>query len=97
VPPIPFEFDVHVRPGASRTRIDGVHGGVLAVRVAAPPADGRANDAVCAALAAAFDVRPSAVSIVRGSTSRRKRIRIEGDSDHLEVRLKVLMDDRSVS
>ncbi|MFN8022487.1 MAG: DUF167 domain-containing protein [Acidimicrobiales bacterium] len=72
-----FEFDVHVRPGARRASVGGSHDGVLAVAVTAPPADGKANDAVCDALARAFGVRASAVGIVRGHTSRRKHVRVE--------------------
>ncbi|MFM2072958.1 MAG: hypothetical protein RLZZ623_3222 [Actinomycetota bacterium] len=72
-----YEFDIHVRPGSRRTSIDGIHDDVLAVRVSAPPADGRANEAVCELLATAFGVRRSIVSIDRGAASRRKHVRIE--------------------
>jgi uncharacterized protein (TIGR00251 family) len=78
-----FSIDVHVRPGARRTSVGGEHDGALTVAVNAPAVDGRANEAVVAALAAAFAVRPAAVSIVRGATSRRKSVRIAGDVEHL--------------
>ncbi len=74
-----IEFEVHVRPRASRSALAGVHDGVLAVRVCAPPAEGQANDAVIELLATTFGVRASAVEIVRGASSRRKLIRIRGD------------------
>lgn len=82
-----IEFEVHVRPRAARSALAGTHDGVLAVRVSAPPADGRANDALIELLAAAFGVRASAVEIVRGATARRKLIRIRGDVDRLSSRL----------
>jgi uncharacterized protein len=59
---------------------------VLTVKVAAPPVDGAANDAVCQAVATAFGVRPSSVELVRGHTSRRKRLQITGDADALQRR-----------
>jgi uncharacterized protein (TIGR00251 family) len=87
-----FELDVHVRPGARTTMVGGAHDGVLAVKVAAPPADGQANEAVCRAVAAALGVRPTAVELVRGASSRRKRLRIEGDAGALQARADELRD-----
>jgi uncharacterized protein (TIGR00251 family) len=78
-----IEFEVHVRPRASRSALAGTHDGVLALRVSAPPADGKANEAVVALLAATFGVRPGAVEIVKGASSRRKLIRIHGDAKRL--------------
>jgi uncharacterized protein (TIGR00251 family) len=86
-----IEFDVHVRPRAAHSALAGVHDGVLALRVSAPPADGRANDAVIQLLAATFGVRTSAVEIVRGASSRRKRIRIHGNSRRLSSLLQKSM------
>jgi uncharacterized protein (TIGR00251 family) len=82
-----IEFEVHVRPRASRSALAGVHDGILAVRIAAPPVDGRANDAVIDLLAKTFGVRPSAVEIVSGASARRKRVRIRGDVERLTTLL----------
>ena len=46
--------------------------------VNAPPVDGKANEAVVRALAAAFGVPRANVEIVRGETGRRKTVRIRG-------------------
>jgi len=89
---VPFELDVHVRPGARSTQVGGSHDGVLAVKVAAPPADGQANEAVCRAVAAALGVRPTAVELVRGASSRRKRLRVDGDTTTLRARAEELRD-----
>ncbi len=56
----------------------GRHGAALKLRVAAPPADGRANDATCALIATTFGVKIGAVSLVSGASSRTKRIRVDG-------------------
>ena len=80
------DIDVHVRPGAKRTVVGGTHDGVLTVAVAAPPADGQANEAVRRAVADAFAIRVSAVDIVRGHSSRRKQVRLEGDATTIATR-----------
>lgn len=71
-------FAVRVTPRAGRDTVDGVADGVLRVRVAAPPADGAANDAVRRLVARALDVRVSAVTIVAGARGRDKRIAVDG-------------------
>ena len=56
------------------------------VRVRAAPADGGANAAVCRLLAAELAVPPSAVTIVRGASARRKLVRVEGpDATRVEA------------
>nr|WP_275671246.1 DUF167 domain-containing protein [Sphingopyxis sp. BSN-002] len=66
---------MRVTPGASRdaVRIDG---DLVQVRVTAPPADGAANDAVIALLAAALDRPRRDLSLLRGASSRIKLIGI---------------------
>ena len=70
--------DVHVQPRSGRTAVVGRHGAALKLRVAAPPADGRANQATCELLARTLGVAPTAVSLVSGATSRSKRLRVDG-------------------
>lgn len=67
---------VHVQPGAKRTEVAGEHGGALKLRLAAPPVDGKANDALRRYLAGAFGVPVSRVVIERGERSRDKELRI---------------------
>jgi uncharacterized protein YggU (UPF0235/DUF167 family) len=55
-----------------------VVGGELRVRVAAPPVDGAANDALLRLIADALDVAPRQVRLVRGASGRRKVIEVEG-------------------
>jgi len=78
---------VRVVPRASREQIAGMRDGRLLVRVNAPPLEGKANAAVCALLAKAAGVPKGAVTVVRGETSRDKRVRIEGDEATVRARL----------
>jgi uncharacterized protein len=40
------DLAIRVLPRAKRTGIAGERGGIVVIRVAAPPVDGKANDAV---------------------------------------------------
>lgn len=69
---------VHAIPRARRTALDGMHNGALRIRLAAPPADGAANDALVTFLAEALGVARSRVAIVRGAASRTKTVSVTG-------------------
>ncbi len=69
---------VKVVPGAARDRIAGWLGDALKVQVASPPERGRANERLCALLAAALGVAPGAVQVVRGHASPRKVVAVAG-------------------
>jgi uncharacterized protein (TIGR00251 family) len=69
---------IKVVPRSSRDEIVGWRDGVLRLKVRAPPQDGRANAAVVALLAAALEVRKSAVAIVAGHAAAHKRVVVEG-------------------
>ena len=60
---------------------------MLLVRVAAPPSDGRANQACIEALAAALNVPRRAVTIVSGKATRTKIVRVDGADPALVARL----------
>lgn len=78
-PTLPAEFTVRITPRASRDEVVGWADGVLHVRVHAPPVDGRANEALVEALAEYGGIPRSRITIVRGATSRVKRICVEVD------------------
>jgi uncharacterized protein len=65
-------------PRAGRTTIAGVRGNALAIRLAAAPVDGAANEALIAFLADTFDRPRRDITIVSGHTSRDKRVAIAG-------------------
>jgi uncharacterized protein (TIGR00251 family) len=72
------EIDVRVVPRARNTEISGERDGALVVRVAAPPAEGAANEALIAFFSDALRVPRRAVRIVSGERGRLKRIAIAG-------------------
>jgi len=71
-------LDLHVQPGARRSATAGQHGSRLKLAIAAPPVDGRANDALVRWLAQQCDCRRAQLSLAAGAASREKTVRIEG-------------------
>lgn len=69
---------LHVQPGARATALAGRHGEAIKVRLAAPPVDGRANEALLAFVAERAGVAPRAVRLVRGLASRQKVVEVAG-------------------
>jgi hypothetical protein len=81
-------LDIRVIPRSPRTRVDGMRGGAILIRLAAPPVDGAANAALIAFLSDALDVPRARITLVAGETSRDKRVRIAGlDADSARARL----------
>jgi len=80
-------FAVRVQPRASRSEVCGVHGEALKVRLAAPPVDGAANDALVALLADEIGVARRSVRIVSGAAARSKMVEVEGIRSDLIERL----------
>jgi len=72
---------VKAQPGAKQTALAERIGEAYKVRLAAPPVDGRANDALIRFLAERFGVAPSSLRIVRGVASRTKIVEIDGLDD----------------
>jgi len=72
------EVNVRVIPRARKTEISGERDGALVVRVAAPPVEGAANDALIAFFSDALRVPRRAIQIVSGERGRQKRISIAG-------------------
>lgn len=72
------QLRLHVQPGASRTGIAGLHGDALKIRVAAPPADGRANHELLDYLAECLGVARARIVLVKGESGRRKTVIVQG-------------------
>ncbi len=71
---------LHVQPRAKRTAFAGAHGDAMKLRVAAPPVDGSANQAVLAFIAEILGVPRRAVTLRSGDTSRQKVVQVDGVS-----------------
>ncbi|HLN04478.1 MAG TPA: DUF167 domain-containing protein [Bryobacteraceae bacterium] len=79
---------VKVQPRAKATRVAGRLENAYRLQVAAPPVDGKANDACIAFFADVAGVAKSRVRIVSGLTSRMKVVEIDGISqEQLERKL----------
>jgi uncharacterized protein len=71
-------ISIQVQPRASRTELAGLHGEALKIRLAAPPVDGAANEALIRFLAETLGVPRSAVEISSGLSGRRKSVVVSG-------------------
>ncbi len=69
---------VRVQPRASRDEVGELAGGVLRIRLTAPPLENRANEALVRFLAGALDVPRASVEIVAGDRGRNKIVRVHG-------------------
>lgn len=67
-----------IRAGARKTAFVGRVGDVWKLQVAAPPVDGKANDAIVRFMAKLTGRPANAVRIVTGFTSTMKTVEIEG-------------------
>lgn len=76
---------LHVQPGAKKTEVLGEHGDALKVRLAAPPADGKANHCLIKFIAEQLGVNRNSVTLISGATARAKRLRVT-DVDAATVR-----------
>lgn len=81
-----MQLVVKVTPRAKENKIVGWKDGVLRVRLAAPPVDGKANAALIDFLSDAWGVSKSSISIVRGETAREKVLEVP-DNAPLQNRL----------
>lgn len=67
---------LHIQPGASKTEVAGIHGDALKIRLAAAPADGKANAALIGYVADRLGLAKSAIRLKSGQTSRRKVLEV---------------------
>jgi uncharacterized protein YggU (UPF0235/DUF167 family) len=76
----PLPVDVVVKPGSKRPGLS-TENGALVLRVRERAIEGAANAACVKALAAAYGVAPSAVTLVSGFRSRHKRFTVQLPSE----------------
>ena len=69
---------LHVQSGASRNEVVGFSGGVLRVKIAAPPLRDKANKELIAFLSQLLGVSQAAITIRHGRASKDKVLAIDG-------------------
>jgi len=74
----PIRLDVHIQPNASQNKIVGYADGVLKVRIAAPPVEGKANRKLIEFLSEVLDTAKSNIVLESGLTGKRKVISVAG-------------------
>ena len=74
-------LSVRLTPRASSNAVLRYEGGVLHLRLTAPPVEGAANAACCAYVAALLGLRPSQVMVSHGYKSRDKVLTVSGISE----------------
>jgi uncharacterized protein len=62
-----MRLDVYIQPRASKTELAGMHGGHIKIRIAAPPVEGAANDALIEFVARRLGIDSSQISTALGS------------------------------
>ncbi len=85
---------VHLRvllsPRAGKDALVGMRGEDLKIKIAAPPVDGAANEALVKFLAKTLGLAADRISLVAGRTGRRKIVKIEGlNEDQVWAALKI--------
>ena len=82
------QLSVRVIPNAKKDEFGGMREGEWVLRLNAPPVEGKANKAAIVFVSRFFGVPRSAVTLVRGETSRHKIFQIVGlENSDLERKL----------
>ena len=69
---------IRVEPRSSRKGISGVMGDTIKIKLHSPPVGGAANEELIEVLSEEFDIKKSAIKIIRGHTSKEKVVEIQG-------------------
>ena len=68
---------IQVKPRSKKGGVEKLPNGDLLVKVNAPPVDGKANEAVIAALSKYLNLPKSKIKLIKGETSKHKLIQVE--------------------
>jgi len=78
-------FSAKIVPGSSRTAVCGLLGGMVKIKVAAPPEKGKANQGFIEFLAKQLGVKKNAISIIAGQTNPIKQVQVLGVSSDILI------------
>jgi uncharacterized protein (TIGR00251 family) len=83
-----------IYPSAGKNEVVGFAGGVLRVKISAPPIRGKANRELIAFLSQLLNVGKNNINILKGHTSRNKIVAID-DLSQEEVMKRIVITGRS--
>jgi uncharacterized protein len=87
-----FHLEVQIQPNAKVNQIVSYAGGVLKVKIAAPPVEGKANKMLALYLSEVLDIPKSSIDIEHGLTGKKKLLAIENfTEDKLKTRLEGIL------
>lgn len=86
---------VYVQPKASKSRIVGLHDGMLKLAVAAPPVDGKANEEVIKSLARLLGIPGRDIVIQAGTQAKRKKVKIQAAFAEVSSRIEKILAENS--
>ncbi|MDD5604304.1 MAG: DUF167 domain-containing protein [Dehalococcoidales bacterium] len=73
-------LNLKIVPNARANEIIGIQGGIIGVKIKAPPVEGKANIELISYLSRLLDIPKSNINIVRGHTARNKTVEIIGSN-----------------
>lgn len=85
-------LNVLVRPNAAASKIEGLHDGLLKLRINAQPVDGAANQAVIKLLSKTLNVPKTSIEILTGHTNKQKRLQLHVGAEKTAA-VKQLLDE----
>ena len=71
-------LSVRVVPRSAKEGVAGYEGGVVRIRLNAPPVEGQANESLVRFLARTLGVPKSRITLVSGGKGRSKIVRVDG-------------------
>jgi uncharacterized protein (TIGR00251 family) len=81
-------LNLKVTPNSRANQVTGVLDGIVGIKIKAPPTEGKANTELVNYLSNLLNIPKSAVTIIRGHTSRNKSVEISGmGAEDLSARL----------
>ena len=95
IPEVRARISVHLQPNARRDEAVSYENGILRVKIAAPPVEGKANRRLVEFLSEILDIARSRIAIAKGLASKEKTVVIEGLSpDQVSEKLNNLLNRR---
>jgi uncharacterized protein len=82
-------LQIHLQPRSSRNQILGLHANRLKIALTAAPVDNKANECLIEFLADYFAIKKSAITIIKGQTSRNKVVSVQANSHRSAIIIKL--------